>query len=81
MADMLAELQGLRHDMADNQSKTDTELKKANSSIAKNTLAINELPLSVMRLSEQIADFAQHEQLLKKLEGIVLKRMDKKLRK
>ena len=66
LSDLLIEVQGMKTDFNKRQDRTDEIL-------AEHSLALKELRLSVMRLSEVIENFAAYDERLKKLEKVVFR--------
>lgn len=79
MADLLAEVHMMRQDNNERLDKTNERLDKTNerldrldNQMAKNTAAVGELRLSVMRLAERVEEIHELDRRVRVLENIVL---------
>lgn len=72
MAELLAEVHQMRVDNNERLDKTNDRLDHLEGQMAKNTAAVGELRLSVMRLAERIEEIHELDKRVRVLEHIVL---------
>ncbi len=72
MADLLAEVHLMRQDSNERLDRANERLSRLETQMGKNTAAVGELRLSVMRLSERIEEIHELDKRVRVLENIVL---------
>ena len=72
MVDLLAEVHQMRTDNNDRLDKTNDRLDRLETQMSKNTAAVGELRLSVMKLSDKIEEIHELDKRVRVLENIVL---------
>lgn len=72
MVDLLAEVHLMRQDNNERLDKTNERLDRLDNQMAKNTAAVGELRLSVMRLAERVEEIHELDRRVRVLESIVL---------
>ena len=72
MAELLSEVHQMRTDNNERLDKTNDRLVRLETQMSKNTAAVGELRLSVMKLSDKIEEIHELDKRVRVLENIVL---------
>ncbi len=72
MAELLAEVHHMRTDNNERLDKTNERLDRLENQLIKNTAAVGELRLSVMRLADRVEEIHELDRRVRVLENIVL---------
>jgi len=72
MADLLSEVHQMRTDNNERLDKTNDRLDRLETQMSKNTAAVGELRLSVMKLADKIEEVHELDKRVRVLENIVL---------
>ena len=73
MAELLAEVHEFRQDSNKRLDQSNNRLERLEEQMTKNTMAVGELRLSVMKLADKIEDIAELDKRLRVVEAIVLR--------
>ena len=72
MADLLDEMRHMRRDTNERLDTANSRLDRLDTQMSKNTAAVGELRLSVMKLAEKIEEIHELDKRVRVLENIVL---------